>query len=126
MFVCLFEGQVLGVLLLVDHQDVDVVAAAETVVGHREQGVGIRWQPDAHHTGGQWDDGIDQAGSLMAETVVVVTPAGTGEQHVERCHRFAPWQFGGVLQPLGVLHQHGDAHHRERLVGGEKTVAAGQ
>jgi len=32
----------------------------------------------------------------------------------------------GVLQPLGVLDQHGRGHHREGLVGGEDAVPAGQ
>ena len=46
---CLLDSQPLGLRLLVDHDQVHVVAAAEAVVGHREQAVGVGWQVDARH-----------------------------------------------------------------------------
>ena len=47
-------------LLAGDH-DVDVVAAAQAVIGHRQQAVGIRRQVDADDLGLLVDDMVDEA-----------------------------------------------------------------
>ena len=40
--------------LLAGDDDVDIIAAAQAVVGHRQQCVGVRWQIDAHNLGFLW------------------------------------------------------------------------
>ena len=61
-----------------DH--VDVVAAAQTVVGDRQQAVCIGRQIDAHDIGFLVGDVIDEAGILVGEAVVVLAPDMRGEQ----------------------------------------------
>ena len=55
-----------------DH--IDVIAAAQAVVGDREQAVGIGRQIDADDLGFFVHDVIDEAGILMREAVVVLPP----------------------------------------------------
>ena len=51
--------------LLAGDDDVHVVAAAQAVVGDREQAVGVRRQIDAHDLGLLVDDMVDEAGVLV-------------------------------------------------------------
>ena len=60
--------------LLAGHDHVDVVAAAQAVVGHAQQRVGVRRQVDADDLGLLVDDVVDEAGVLVAEAVVVLPP----------------------------------------------------
>ncbi len=70
----LLHGQPLrGRLLARDHH-VDIVAAAQAVVGHRQKAIGVRRQVDAHDLGLFVDDMIDEAWVLMAKPVVVLSP----------------------------------------------------
>ena len=62
-----------------DH-DVDVVTAAQAVVHHREQAVGVRRQVDADDLGLLVDHVVDEAGVLVREAVVVLPPDVRGQQ----------------------------------------------
>ena len=84
--------EALELRLLVDHDEVHVVAAAQAVVGDRQQAVGVGRQVDAGHAPPLGQDHVDQPGALMAEPVVVVAPASGGQQDIERGNRFAPRQ----------------------------------
>ena len=68
-------------LLAGDH-DVDVVAAAQTMVRHRQQRVGVRRQIDADDICFFVHDVIDKTRVLMAEPVVVLPPHVRTEQIV--------------------------------------------
>ena len=112
--------------LLAGDDDVDVVAAAQAVVGHREQRVGVRRQIDADDLGLLVDHVIDEARVLVAEAVVVLPPDVRGEQVVQRGDRPPPRDVPRDLQPLGVLVEHRVDDVDERLVAGEEAVPAGQ
>ena len=60
--------------LLARDDHVDVVAAAQAVVGDREQRVRVRRQVDADHLGLLVDDVVDEARVLVREAVVVLAP----------------------------------------------------
>ena len=77
-----------GVLAGDDH--VDVVAAAQAVVGDRQQAVGVRRQVDPHDVGLLVDDVVEEAGVLVGEAVVVLLPDVRGEQVVQRRDLPAP------------------------------------
>src|SRR5207253_11499304 len=66
--------------LLVDDDQVHVVAAAETVVGDGEEAIGIGRQVDARDGSLLREHRVDQARPLMAEAVVVVPPARRGQE----------------------------------------------
>src|SRR5215207_661692 len=112
--------------LLVYGDEVDVVAATEAVVGDREEGVGVGGQVDAGYSAPLREHHVDEARPLVGEAVVVVAPGGRGQEDVERSDGLPPGEVDGLLQPLGVLHYHRGGDHRERLVGGEEAVAAGE
>ena len=78
------HGQPLRQRVLAGHHDVDVVAAAQAVVHHRQQAVGIRRQVDADDVGLLVDHVVDEAGVLVGEAVVVLPPDVRGQQVVER------------------------------------------
>ena len=90
--------------LLAGDDDVDVVPAAQAVVGDREQAVGIRRQVDADDLGLLVDDVVDEAGVLVAEAVVVLAPDMAGQQVIQRarsaaatecdCTPSATWRAG--------------------------------
>ncbi len=60
--------------LFAGDDDVDVIAAAQAMVGDGEQAVGIGRQIDAHDLGLLVHDVINEAGVLMREAVVVLPP----------------------------------------------------
>jgi len=112
--------------LLVDDDEVHVVAAAQAVIGDREQTVGVGREVDAGDLALLADDGVDESRSLVREPVVVVAPAGGSEEDVERRDRRSPLELAAHLQPLRVLGGHRGDDHGERLVGAEHPVAAGE
>ena len=108
-----------------DH-DVQIVAAAQAVVGRRQQAVGIGRQVDAHDVGLLVDHVVDEARVLVREAVVVLLPDVRGEQVVQRRDGPAPRQLARHLQPLGVLTEHRIDDADEGLVTVEEAVAPGQ
>ena len=70
--------------LLVGDDDVDVVLAAQAVVGDAQQAVGVGRQIDARDVGALVADHIEKAGILMGEAVVILPPDERGDQQVER------------------------------------------
>ena len=76
--------------LLVDDDEVHVVARPQAVIGDREQRVRVRRKIDARDRAALRQHHVDEPGPLMAEAVVIVAPAGRREQHVERRDRRAP------------------------------------
>ncbi len=68
------HGQPVEAGLLAGHDHVDVVAAAQGVVGDGEEGVGVRRQIDPYDFGALVEDVVDEAGVLVGEAVVVLAP----------------------------------------------------
>ena len=120
----LVHGQPLGRRMLAGHDDIDVVLAAQTVVGDGQQTVGIRRQVDADDLGLLVDDMIDEAGVLVAEAVVVLPPDVRGEQDIKRGEGAPPGDLPGHLQPLRMLIEHRANDVNESLVAGEQAMAA--
>ena len=118
--------QVVERRLLAGDDDVDVVAAAQAVVGDREQAVGVRRQVDADDLGLLVDHVVDEARVLVGEAVVVLAPHVRAEQVVQGGDRPPPRDLAGGLEPLGVLVEHRVDDVDERLVGVEEAVPAGQ
>ena len=71
---CRFHVQVGQGGLLAGDDDVDVVAAAQAVIGDRQQRVRVRWQIHPYHLGPLVGDVIDESGILVRRTVMVLTP----------------------------------------------------
>ena len=69
--------------LLAGHDHVDVMAAAQAVVGDGEQAVGVGRQVDADDLGLLVHHVVDEARILVRETVVVLAPDMRGEQVVQ-------------------------------------------
>ena len=122
----LLHRQVVERGLLAGDDHVDVVAAAQAVVGDRQQAVGVRGQVHADDLGLLVDHVVDEPGVLVGEAVVVLAPHVRGEQVVQRRDRPPPGDVAGHLQPLGVLVEHRVDDVDERLVAVEQPVAAGQ
>ena len=120
------HGQPLRLRLLAGDDHVDVVAAAQAMVGDREQGVGVGRQIDADHLGLLVHHMVDEARVLMAEAVVVLPPDVRGEQIVQRGDGPAPGDVAAYLEPLGVLVEHRIDDVDEGFVAGEEAVPAGE
>jgi hypothetical protein len=118
----LVDGQPRRRRLLAGHDHVDVVAAAQAVVRHRQEAVGVGRQVDPHHFGLLVHDVVDEAGVLMGEAVVVLAPHMGRQEIVEGGDRPAPLEVAGDLEPLGVLVEHRVDQVRERLVAAEQPV----
>ena len=112
--------------VLARHHDVDVVAAPQAVVHHREQAVGIRRKVDPDDLGLLVDHMVDEAGVLVGEAVVVLPPDVRGQQDVQRGDRPPPGDMPGDLEPLGVLVEHRVDDVDEGLVAVEQPVTAGE
>jgi hypothetical protein len=121
-----FHVQVLQVLLLVGDDDVDVVAAAQAVIGDRQKAIGIGRQVDARDRRALVDHQIQEARILVGEAVVILAPHRRGDEQVERRQVGPPGQVAADLQPLGVLVEHGIDDVREGFVGREEAVPPGE
>ena len=82
--------QPLPLRLLAGDDQIDVVAAAQAMIGDRQQAVRIGRQIDAHDVGLLVGDMIDEAGILVGKAVVILAPDMRGQQIVERRDRLAP------------------------------------
>ena len=112
--------------LFAGHDHVDVVAAAQAMIGHRKQRVGVGRQIDADDLRLFVDDVVDEARVLVAEAVVVLPPDVRRQQVVERGDRPPPGNVPRHLQPFGVLVEHRIDDVDERLVAGKEAVPAGE
>ena len=112
--------------LLASHDDIDVVAAAQAMVGHRQQAVGVGRQVDAHHIGRLVGHMVHEAGVLVRQAVVVLPPDMRGEQNVQRCNGCTPRDLAADFQPLGMLVEHRIDDVDEGLVAREQAMAPGQ
>jgi hypothetical protein len=70
----LVHGEPLGGRLLAGDDDVDLIAAAQAVVGDAEQAVGVGRQIDAHDLGLFVDHVVDEAGILVRKAVMILAP----------------------------------------------------
>ena len=120
------HGQPLRQCVFSSHHHVDVVAAAQAVIEHRQQAVGIGRQVDAHDVGLLVDDVVEKSGILVREAVVILLPDVGGQQIVQRGDLAPPGQFRGDLQPLGVLAEHRVDDANEGLVAVEESVPPGE
>ena len=112
--------------LLAGDDHVDVVAAAEAVVGDAQERVRVGRQIDPDHLRLLVDHVIDKSGVLVAEPVVVLPPDVRSEQVVERGDGPPPRNAPRRLQPLRVLVEHRIDDVNECLVAGEEPVPAGE
>ncbi len=76
--------------LLAGHDHVDVVAAAQAVIRHRQQAIGVRRQIYPHDIGFLVGDMIDEAGILMGKAVMILAPDMGGQKIIERGDGLAP------------------------------------
>ena len=121
----LIHGEPLRRGLLAGDHDVDVVAAAQAVVCHRQERVGVGRQVDPDHLRFLVHNVVDESRVLMAEAVVVLAPDMGAEEVVERGDRPAPRNFIAHLQPLGVLVEHRIDDVDEGFIAGEEAMPAG-
>jgi hypothetical protein len=93
--------------LFAGDDQVDVVAAAQTVIRYRQEAVCIGRQIDAHDIGFLIRDMIDKAGVLVGKAVVILSPNMRGQQVIQRCDRKADFEPLGVLAKMpGFLRMH--------------------
>ncbi len=123
---CLVEGEPVEAGLLPGDDHVDVVTAAQHVIGGGQQSVGVRRHVDPDDLGTLVEDVVDEAGVLVREAVVVLTPDVRGEEVVQRGDGCAPVQPPRRAEPLDVLVDHRVDDMGEGLVRGEQAVPAGE
>ncbi len=68
------HGQPRGRGLFASYDHIDVIAAAQTMVGDREETVRVGRQIDADHAGLLIHDVINEAGILVREPIVILPP----------------------------------------------------
>src|SRR5690242_5073944 len=69
---------------------------------------------------------IDEAGILVREAVVILTPYERAEKVVERGDRFAPRDAARDFEPLRMLVHHGVDDVNKGFVATEEAVASGK
>jgi len=123
----LIHVEVLEMQGLIGDDDVDVVGAAEAVVGDREEAVAIGGKIDACYLWTFVGDDIEEAGVLVGEAVVVLPPDERGDEEINGGDGGAPAELElTFLEPLGVLVEHGVDDVHEGLVAGEEAMTAGE
>src|SRR5205085_5377335 len=86
--------------------NIDVVATAQTMVGHGKQTISIWRKIDANNFGLLVDDVIYEPRVLMTEAVVILSPDMRREQIVKRSNGTPPGYVARGLQPLRMLIEH--------------------
>src|ERR1700733_5063990 len=105
---------------------IDVVAAAQTMIRHRKQAVGIGRQIDAHDVGLFVCHMIDEARILVREAVVILAPDMRREQVIQRRDRLAPGHLLADLEPFCMLIEHRIDDVDEGFVAREKAMSSGE
>ena len=116
---CRLHVQPLRRRMLAGDDYVHIVAAAQAVIGHRQQAVGIGRQVHADDVCLLVDHVIDEARVLVGEAVMILPPYVRTQQVVQRGQASSPGNLPRHLQPLGVLVEHRVDDVNERFVGVE-------
>src|SRR5215469_12112620 len=85
--------QILQVQLFVRNDYVDVVLAAQAVIGYRQQAVGVRREINARYCSALVQNHVQKTGVLMREPVVILPPDRRRDQQVQRGYLLAPGQM---------------------------------
>ena len=93
MLDCGIHRQPLRERMFAGHHDVDVMAAAQAVVHHREQAICIRRKIDPHDLGFLVHDVVEETWVLVREAVVILPPDVRSQQVVQRCDLSTPRQI---------------------------------
>src|ERR1700676_1333215 len=104
------------------HHYIDVVTAAQAMIHHRQQAIGIGRQVDPHDLRLLVDYMVEETGVLMRETIVILSPDMRTQQVIERRDLAAPWEACRYPQPFGMLIEHRIDDVNERLVAIEQPV----
>ena len=108
--------------LLAGDDDIDVVAAAQAMVGDGQQSIRVRREIDPDDFTLLIHDVVDEAGILVAEPIVILPPDMRREKVVEGRNGPSPRDMPRHLEPLGVLVEHRVDDVDERLVATEEAV----
>ena len=125
MFDRLVHRQPLRGRLFACDDDVDIVAAAQAVIGHRKERVRVRRKINADDLCFLVYNVIDEPRVLVAESVVILPPDVGRQEIIERGDRAPPRYLVAHLQPLRMLIEHRVDDVDERLVAGKEPVPAG-
>ena len=68
--------------LFAGNNHIDIIAASQAVVGHRQKSVRIRGQIDTHNFSLLVDYMIDKSRILMRKAVVILAPHGRGDEQI--------------------------------------------
>ena len=103
---------------------IDVIAAAQAMIGYRQQSVGIRREINTDHLRLLVDNVVNETRILMAESIVILPPDQRTKQVIQVRQWAAARNVPRHLQPFGVLVEHRINDVNERLVAGKKSVPA--
>ena len=122
----LLHGQPLRQRVLARDDHVDVVPAAQAVVEHRQEAVGVRRKINSYDVRLLVDHMIEEAGVLMGEAIMVLLPDMRRQEVVQGRDLAPPRQFERDLQPFRVLAEHRVDDADERLIAVEEAMSARQ
>ena len=117
-----FHVEELEMILLVGHDNVDIVDAMQTVIHHREQRVSVRWQVNSNNLWTLVCDDIKESRVLMGEAIMVLTPHGGSKQDIQRRHFGSPFDFETLLNSFAVLVNHRVDDVDERFVAIQQSM----
>jgi hypothetical protein len=103
-------------VLLISHNNIDVIRTPQTMVHDGKKTVAVRREVDPHDFGRLVGHDVEKAGVLVREAVVVLPPDGGGKEDVEGGDGDAPGDFVAFLDPFAVLVHHAVNDVDERLV----------
>ena len=95
----LVHAEILQMGLFVRDDYIDVIAGAQAVVGDAEETICVRRQVNADYTGAFVGDHVEEAGILMRETVVILTPDQRSDEDVDGGHGGAPVRIPFSISP---------------------------
>jgi hypothetical protein len=96
------------------------------MVHRTQQAIRVRRKVDTDDIGTLVRYNVEEAGVLVREAVVILSPDSGRQQDVERRHLDAPFDFEALLDPFAVLVYHTVDDVDEGFVAVEEAVASGE
>src|SRR5512140_1423596 len=124
MFDRLIHRQPLRSGLFACYHNVDIVAAAQAMIGHRKERVRVRRKINADDLCFLVYNVIDEPRILVADSVVILPPDVGRQEIIERGDGSTPWYCVSRLPPLLMLIEHRVDDVDKRLVAGKQPVPA--
>jgi hypothetical protein len=112
----------LQVILLIRHDDINVVGRLEAVVHDREKTVSVRRQVHTNHIETLVGNDVEEVRVLVRKAIVILSPDSGSREDVKRGYLLTSFHLKTIFKPLVMLIDYGVDDVDEGLATTQKTM----